>query len=188
MTKPGKIHKKRKKRKGLSSENKRLFLYHDDLTMECESYITSNFSSPSKPLYRWTKAPITQRDFVPQYYLGIVKEETLDIDLTTEELVERITVSMHTSEEASISAYKGILTKLEKKDEKELNDPAFGHKAQFTSRCGGHVSKFNLTEDDALVGEENNKGHVNVIFKKDFDFERCLDETFGTKKILEDEI
>lgn len=186
MTKPKKVkHKKRALKTSL--DNKNIYFYQDDLN-GCEEYLSLEFSEPARPLYRWTKAPTTSKDIIPQYYLGLDKEDELDLEATIEERVERNTVSMYTSEEASRIAYSGILDRLDKKDKKELNDPSSGHKVEFIGRCGAYVSKFNLTEEDALVGKENNKGHVNVILKKGFDFDRCLDEEFKTKKIIEDEM
>ncbi len=185
MTQPKKV--KHKKRQSKTSRDKNKYYYHDDLK-GCEAFLRSEFSKPDKPLYRWTKTPTTLNDIVPQYYLNFDKEDELELEATIEERVERNTVSMYTSEEASRIAYSDILNRLDKKDKRELNDSSSGHKGQFIDRCGSYVSKFNLAEEDALVGKENKKGHVNVILKHGFDFDKCLDKDFGTKKILEDEV
>ena len=186
MTKP-KRKKHKKPTKKIILEKKDVFLYQDDLN-GCEEYINSNFSAPTQALYRWTKTPAKSSDLIPQYYLRKEQNDDLEFEPTVEERVERNTVSMYTSEEASKSKYSKIISGLEKKDKREQNNPATGHKAEFIDRCGIYVSKFNLTSEDALVGKENNSGHVNVILKRNFDFDKCLDQDFGTKKILEDEV
>lgn len=186
MTKP-KRKKHKKPTKKIILEKKDVFLYQDDLN-GCEEYINSNFFESTQALYRWTKTPTKPSDLLPQYYLKKEGDDVLGLDPTVEERVERNTVSMYTSEEASRIAYNGVLIRLDKKDKQELNDSSSGHKAEFIDRCGPYVSKFNLTAEDALVGKENKRGHVNVILKRRFDFDKCLDQDFGTKKILEDEV
>lgn len=189
MTKPKKPKKKKKsvskQKKSISTDS---FCFGN--LRGCEEYIRERYSPPTRPLYRWVKSPVTSRDFIPQSFLREDYNdnfEDLDIDFTIEERVERSTTSMYISEEASITEYQKIIERLHKKDIKENNPPEQGHKSQFINRCGQYVAKFNLTEKDALVGEVNKRGHVNVLLKDGFDFRQCQDTNFGLKNMLDND-
>lgn len=179
---------KRKKKKPKKPKSKNGFKYEADL-IGCEEYIASHYSAPTQPLYRWVKSPVQDVDFVPQHYLENKESDIADLEMeaSVKHRVERNTTSMYISEESSIKTYRSIIERLEKKDKKEDNDPDSGHKARFMDRCGQFNARIILTEDDAVVGEPNPKGHVDVILKKGFDYQKSLDTTYKLKNMLDDE-
>lgn len=188
MTKPQRLKKKKQNKKTATTAKCAVrFRYQDDLE-GCEELIAEKYSDPDRPLFRWTKNPPNEKDLLPQRYMREDDgEEELEMEVTADDRIERNTTSMYISEEKAKKKYKSILKSKRKKDELEGNDASYGHVANFVKSVGEYITKFNLKKGDAVVGKPNKDGHVNTILTNQFDFDRCIDKYFGTKKILEED-
>lgn len=192
MSKPKrrKRSKKRKReklrkriRKILQRRNREL--QHSDLLSKFQTYIDEEYHRGNITLYRWAHSPYTDDDFRPQIFQSFSDRDISEIYVPSPtdkrnkvaQYVRWFTLSHYLTEEQAISNYKNIVSKLRTSDHPE-------RVSGFKESKGMYVTKCYYTENDALYGNADENGHIDILLCNGFDPKRVVDTTYTPVKIV----
>lgn len=160
-------------------------LQYAELLSKFQSYIDDHYHRGSITLYRWTHDPYTGDDFRPQIFQSFSDRDITEYDVPSPtgslkkvaSYVGRFTLSHYLTEEQAIAKYMELVSALTNSDHPERIDGFKENKGTFVTRC-------NYSEEDALYGEVEENGHVNILLCNGFDPQRVVDTTYTPVKIV----
>lgn len=160
-------------------------LQYYELLSLFQTYIDEEFHRGNITLYRWSHDPYTSDDFKPQIFQSFSDRDITDVKVPSptdskkkvKKYVEFFTLSHFMTSQQAVDRYSEIISDLTNSDHPERVEG-------FKENKGTYVQKCNYSENDALYGNPDEDGHVNVLLCNGFAPERVIDTTFMPIKIV----
>ena len=160
-------------------------LQHSELLGQFRTFIDKEYHSGEMTLFRWIHDPYTADDFKPQIFQSSSDRDISEVRVPSptgsekriKSYVNRFTLSHFLTEQQAIAKYREKLDILQNSNHPESVEA-------FKENKGTYVQKCCYGERDALYGNPNDEGHIDILPLRGLNLGRVIDTTYTPVKIV----